>query len=65
MNDTAKSTYNFADKLSECEKKHILLVLELSGGNRSLTARRLDIGIRTLQRKLKTYGVQPRCNQFK
>lgn len=59
MNDTAKSDYNFADTLANIEKKHILLVLELSKGNRSLTARRLDVGVRTLQRKLKTYGVKP------
>lgn len=43
---------NFSDTLAEAEQKFILFVLSLSGGNKTLTAKRLDIGIRTLQRKL-------------
>ena len=42
--------------LAEVEKHHILDVLELAGGNRSQAARILDIGLRTLHRKLKEYG---------
>jgi len=45
----------FTDTLPEVERKHILNMLEISDNNRALTAKRLDIGIRTLQRKLKAY----------
>lgn len=38
--------------LEHVEKLHILHVLSLAGGNKTLTAEWLGIGIRTLQRKL-------------
>lgn len=40
--------------LAEMEKQHIKRVLELTGGNRTKAAKALGIGLRTLQRKLKT-----------
>lgn len=45
------------DTLADLEKEIILLVLEKNNGNRAKTARDLEIGIRTLQRKLGLYGV--------
>ncbi len=39
------------------EKEAIVTALKFHNGNRTHTARRLNIGIRTLQRKLKTYGM--------
>ena len=41
--------------LSEVEKRHIQAVLQATGGNRTRTARILGIGLRTLQRRLKSY----------
>lgn len=43
--------------LEQVEKAHILMVLAVKNDNRTHTARALNIGIRTLQRKLKKYGV--------
>jgi two-component system, NtrC family, response regulator HydG len=43
--------------LGEVEKEYILAVLELNGGNRTRTARQLEIGSATLYRKLKRYGL--------
>ena len=43
--------------LGEVEKATILKTLELHGGNKSATARRLGITRRTLHKKLKKYGV--------
>ncbi|MBN2719831.1 MAG: sigma-54-dependent Fis family transcriptional regulator [Proteobacteria bacterium] len=42
--------------LSEVERKAILTTLDLTGGNRTETARMLGISRRTLQYKLKEYG---------
>lgn len=42
-------------KLEDVEKLHVLHVLSLAGGNKTLTAEWLGIGIRTLQRKLKNW----------
>jgi DNA-binding NtrC family response regulator len=42
--------------MAEIEKEAILLTLELTGGHRAKAAQLLDIGLRTLQRKLKEYG---------
>lgn len=42
--------------LAEVEKRHIKRVLGLTGGNRTKAAKALGIGLRTLQRKLKTFG---------
>ena len=41
--------------MAEIEKEAILTSLQASGGNRRKAAERLDIGLRTLQRKLKEY----------
>jgi DNA-binding NtrC family response regulator len=41
--------------MAEIEKEAILIALQASGGNRRKAAERLDIGLRTLQRKLKEY----------
>jgi len=45
--------------LAEMEKQHIMRILELTGGNRTKAAKTLGIGLRTLQRKLKTLGHMP------
>ena len=44
-------------QLSEVEKDHILNVYERMKGNKSRTARALEIGLNTLRRKLESYGV--------
>ncbi len=44
--------------LEELEKRHILSVLEKTGGNRSEAARLLGIDRKTLRQKLKKWGVQ-------
>jgi DNA-binding NtrC family response regulator len=41
--------------MAQIEKEAILTVLQTSGGNRRRAAEALDIGLRTLQRKLKEY----------
>jgi DNA-binding NtrC family response regulator len=41
--------------LSEIEKSHIIKVYELTGRNKSQTARHLGIGLNTLRRKLRAY----------
>ena len=41
--------------MAEIEKEAILTALQASGGNRRKAAERLEIGLRTLQRKLKEY----------
>jgi two-component system, NtrC family, response regulator AtoC len=46
--------------LSELEKRHILHTLEHSNGNRTHTARKLGISIRTLRNKLHEYGMSER-----
>jgi DNA-binding NtrC family response regulator len=43
--------------LAAVEKKHILDAYEANGRNKSATADILEIGINTLRRKLKTYGI--------
>ena len=45
--------------LEEVEKMAILKTLDVFGGNKSETARRLGITRRTLHKKLKKYGVMP------
>ncbi|RTQ51709.1 sigma-54-dependent Fis family transcriptional regulator [Hymenobacter gummosus] len=44
-------------RLSAVEARHILLVLQQAGGNKAEAARRLDIGVATLYRKLQEYGL--------
>ena len=43
--------------LEEVEKEHILATLALNGGNQTHTARQLQIGLATLYRRLKSYGL--------
>lgn len=47
------------DSLAEVEKRHMLAVLEASGGNKSEAARRLGISRKTLERKCALWGVRP------
>ena len=46
------------EPLAEVERRHILAVYEASGRNKSQSARILQIGLQTLHRKLKAYGVK-------
>ena len=43
--------------LEEVEKEYILATLALNGGNQTHTARQLQIGLATLYRRLKSYGL--------
>ncbi|MBW2671184.1 MAG: sigma-54-dependent Fis family transcriptional regulator [Deltaproteobacteria bacterium] len=43
--------------LAQIERSHIIKAYKLSGQNKSKTARRLGIGLNTLRRKLKSYGI--------
>jgi two-component system, NtrC family, response regulator len=45
------------EKLDEVEKLHILKILEETEGNKTRTAEILGIGLTTLYRKLKAYGI--------
>jgi len=55
----AKSSGNLsAFDLASVEKLHIQRVLNHTGGNRAETARLLNIGVATLYRKLKEYGLE-------
>jgi len=45
-------------KKETVEKELIIKTLDYHNGNRTHTARTLGIGIRTLQRKLRRYGLQ-------
>ena len=49
-----------ATRLEDLEKDAVLRVLESEGGNRTHAARLLGISIRTLQRKLKAWGLTAR-----
>jgi two-component system NtrC family response regulator len=53
-NAGAASTF----ELSSIEQQHIMRVLKHTQGNRAETARLLNIGIATLYRKLKEYGLE-------
>jgi transcriptional regulator with PAS, ATPase and Fis domain len=44
--------------LAEVEKNHILRVYDSTGCNKSETARRLEIGLNTLRRKLQSCGIR-------
>ncbi len=46
------------EPLADVERRHILAVYEASGHNKSKAARVLEIGLQTLHRKLKAYGVK-------
>ena len=43
--------------LKSVEQAHILKMLEMTNGNKSEAAKRLDIGLATLYRKLKEYNI--------
>lgn len=47
---------NAITTLAEVERRHILRIYDKTGGNKSQTARLLDIGLNTLRRRLKKYG---------
>ncbi|NIP89005.1 MAG: sigma-54-dependent Fis family transcriptional regulator, partial [Gammaproteobacteria bacterium] len=44
--------------LADVERELIRRTLEYTGGNRTHSASMLDIGVRTLQRKIRTYGIR-------
>lgn len=44
--------------LAEMEKAHILSIYQSTGHNKTETAKRLDIGLSTLRRKLQLYGLE-------
>ena len=44
-------------RLGDIEKEYILAALESNGGNQTHTARQLGIGLATLYRRLKSYGL--------
>jgi DNA-binding NtrC family response regulator len=44
--------------LHEIERKYVLAAFELAKGDKKLAATKLDIGLRTLYRKLEEYGVR-------
>jgi DNA-binding NtrC family response regulator len=46
--------------LRDIEREYILAALERNHGSRTLTAEQLRIGLATLRRKLKSYGIQER-----
>jgi len=49
---------NELEPLADVEKRHILSVYDATMKNKSQTARILDIGLQTLHRKLKSYGIR-------
>jgi len=44
--------------MDEVEKRMILATLSHCGGNKSKAARQLQIGLKTLYRKLESYGMK-------
>ena len=46
------------EPLRDVERRHILAVYEAVGNNKSQAARVLEIGLQTIHRKLKAYGVK-------
>ncbi len=44
--------------LEEVERDYILAALQANGGNRTQTAAQLQIGIATLHRKIRAYGLR-------
>lgn len=51
--------FSVGQTLADMERGAILATLEAHGGNRTQAARELGISLRTLQRKLKEYGIHP------
>ena len=56
-NCKARSGENGIVPLDVIEKQHILNAYKITGENKSQTARLLKIGLNTLRRKLKSYGI--------
>ena len=54
----SESTGDFDGSMEELEKIHIRKILTLAKGNKTRAAERLGIGIPTLYRKLKKYGLE-------
>ena len=52
------TTVGKLEPLGDVERRHIVSVYEAVGNNKSQAARVLDIGLQTLHRKLKAYGVK-------
>ena len=52
------TTVGELEPLKDVERRHILAVYEGVGNNKSQAARVLEIGLQTMHRKLKTYGVK-------
>ena len=59
--ETGQGCHQELITLSELEKLHIQKVLEAMNGNRTRAAKILGIGLRTLQRKIKTFGCITNC----
>jgi two-component system response regulator HydG len=57
-NHSARPSGLLGRPLCEVERYYIEQALELTGGNREEAARMLDIGERTLYRKIKTWGLE-------
>ena len=53
----SQSTFEPGMKLVDMEREAIRRTLEITGGHRSETASRLGVSVRTLQRKIKEYGL--------
>jgi DNA-binding NtrC family response regulator len=56
LNDMHQSVSEPIVTLAQVEKKHIIKVYELTGKNKSQTAKLIGVGINTLRRKLDAYG---------
>lgn len=54
---TAAATETAVEPLADVERRHIIAVYAKLGNNKARTARALQIGLQTLHRKLKAYGV--------
>lgn len=57
--ETSPADYPGDLTLAEVERRHILKVVELAGGNKSEAARRLGVSRKTLERKFRTWGETP------
>lgn len=53
---TVSGNHNCTD-LKSVEKEHIIKVLEMTKGKKALAAKKLDIGLATLYRKIKEYSI--------
>lgn len=58
MNGSSSNGTSHEVDLRSIEKNHILKVLDFVKGNKSEAAKKLDIGLATLYRKLKEYGLE-------